>query len=113
MATEPDLLLMDEPFAALDAQTHRIGEDRFLDIWDGEVSRKTVIFVTHDVAEALVLADRVIVINGGGIASDVQLPFTQPRDRREIARDLKAENSTRPCSLGRTRIDADTGGGQD
>lgn len=83
-ATNPDLLLMDEPFAALDAQTRGSVRDRFLEIWDGDVNRKTVVFVTHDLIEALVLADRIVVIARGGVASDVRVPFARPRDQREI-----------------------------
>jgi NitT/TauT family transport system ATP-binding protein len=67
LATDPALLLMDEPFAALDAQTCASARSIFLDIWDDELDRKTVLFVTHDLAEALLVADRVVSIVGGRV----------------------------------------------
>jgi NitT/TauT family transport system ATP-binding protein len=83
-ATDPELLLMDEPFAALDAQTRTSVRDQFLDIWDDEVQRKTVLFVTHDLTEALLLADRIVTIAEGAIRSDVAVPYGRPRDQREL-----------------------------
>src|SRR5438552_12125537 len=61
LAQDPDVLLMDEPFGALDAQTRLIIQEEFLKIW--ERSRKTVLFVTHDLQEAIVLSDRVVLIS--------------------------------------------------
>ncbi|MDB5410788.1 MAG: mannosyltransferase [Rhodospirillales bacterium] len=84
-----DLLLMDEPFGALDEQT-RIGlQQELLRIW--EQSKKTVIFITHSVEEALSLADRVLVMSArpGQIVADIAVPFPRPREvlalRREPA----------------------------
>ena len=75
---------MDEPFAALDALTRSSIRDTFLDIWDNEAHRKTVLFVTHDLTEALVLADRVITLARGGVRTDVQVPYGRPRDQRAL-----------------------------
>src|SRR5205814_3052461 len=61
LAQDPEILLMDEPFGALDAQTRLIIQDEFLKIW--ERSRKTVLFVTHDLQEAIALSDRVVLIS--------------------------------------------------
>jgi NitT/TauT family transport system ATP-binding protein len=83
-ATDPELLLLDEPFAALDALTRTSVRDGFLDIWDNELYRKTVLFVTHDLTEALMLADRVITIAHGSVQTDVQVPYARPRDQREL-----------------------------
>lgn len=77
-ATEPRLLLMDEPFAALDAQTRESVRAEFLRIWD-VAEPKTVLFVTHDLAEAITLADRVVAIGDGRTLSDLQVPFDRPR----------------------------------
>jgi len=59
--TNPDVLLMDEPFGALDAQTRTILQEELLDLWLRE--RKTVLFVTHDIDEAILLSDRIIVLS--------------------------------------------------
>jgi NitT/TauT family transport system ATP-binding protein len=84
LACRPELLLMDEPFAALDAITRSSIRDTFLDIWDNEVHRKTVVFVTHDLNEALVLADRVITIADGRVRTDAEVPYSRPRDPRAL-----------------------------
>jgi NitT/TauT family transport system ATP-binding protein len=62
LTVDPELLLMDEPFGALDAITRTALQDELLRIW--QVTGKTVLFVTHDIDEALILADRIIVLNG-------------------------------------------------
>lgn len=83
-AYDPDLYLMDEPFGPLDAQTRvRIGGE-FLRMW--EQVGKSVIFVTHDVEEAIALADRVAVMTAGPGSIKVQydIPFERPRDFHEI-----------------------------
>jgi NitT/TauT family transport system ATP-binding protein len=82
-AANPRLLLMDEPFAALDAQTRASVRDGFLEIWD-EAQRKTVLFVTHDISEALLLADRVVTIGHGALLTDVRVPFERPRSQAEL-----------------------------
>ncbi len=84
MAYDPELYLMDEPFGPLDAQTRiRIGAE-FLRIW--EHVGKSVIFVTHDVEEAIALADRVAVMTAGPgrIKCEFVVPFGRPRDFHEI-----------------------------
>lgn len=83
--TNPRVLLMDEPFAALDAQTRSQARDQFLDIWG--VDRKTVVFVTHEIAEAFVLADRVIVLQDGQIQKEIEVPFDRPRDEAKVRLD--------------------------
>ena len=102
LATDPALLLMDEPFAALDAQTRASVRSVFLDIWDDELDRKTVLFVTHDLAEALLVADRVVSIAGGRVRSDVPVPWSRPRDERSVVgqRDFPALYDTLHADLG-------------
>ncbi|MDF3075272.1 MAG: transporter [Alphaproteobacteria bacterium] len=80
LAFDPSLLLLDEPFAALDAQTKLLVQQEFIRIW--EKSRQTVIFVTHDLNEALALADRVIVFSRrpGRFKTDVPIDLPRPRD---------------------------------
>jgi len=87
LASDPSLLLMDEPFAALDARTKLAMQMEFLSIWErhqGSDKRKTVVFVTHDLQEAVLLADRVIVMlpNPGRIAEDRIVELPRPRAER-------------------------------
>ena len=81
------VLLMDEPFGALDAQTKLQLEDLLLELWTRE--RRTVLFVTHDLNEALVLADRVVVMgrNPGTIRSIVPVTLPRPREARSLQSD--------------------------
>jgi NitT/TauT family transport system ATP-binding protein len=82
LATDPELLLLDEPFASLDAQTRETMQQELTRIW-GE-TRKTAIFITHDIAEAVYLADRVIVFTArpGRVKLDVKIDLPRPRDLR-------------------------------
>jgi len=81
LANRPDILLMDEPFGALDAQTRELMQEELLKIWEAE--RRTCVFVTHSIGEAIFLADRVIVISArpGRIKADVRIGLDRPRDR--------------------------------
>lgn len=79
LAISPDVLLMDEPFGALDAQTRELMQYELLDIWSRD--RQTVLFVTHSIDEALVLSDRVVLMqaNPGRIVEKITVPFDRPR----------------------------------
>ncbi len=79
LAVEPEILLMDEPFAALDAQLRQLLQDELLTIWQKD--QRTVLFVTHSLEEAIVLGDRVIVMSArpGKIVLDQKVPFERPR----------------------------------
>lgn len=104
LASDPPILLMDEPFAALDARTKLTLQAEFLRIWEqhqGSDQHKTVVFVTHDLQEAVLLADRVIVMlpHPGRVANDRIIDLPRPRaddlgeiqfaeDFRAIAHDL-------------------------
>jgi NitT/TauT family transport system ATP-binding protein len=83
----PRILLMDEPFAALDLQTRQDMENELLALW--QQTRKTVLFVTHDLEEAIALADRVVVLSLGParVKSDYRIPLERPRDVAEIRLD--------------------------
>ncbi|MFN6952917.1 MAG: ABC transporter ATP-binding protein, partial [Albidovulum sp.] len=77
LANEPDVLLMDEPFASVDAQTRMTLQDELSRIW--EERRPTVVFITHDVPEAVFLANRVIVLSKGKVLAEVDVPLARPR----------------------------------
>jgi NitT/TauT family transport system ATP-binding protein len=83
-ALKSPILLMDEPFGALDAQTKLTLEDLLLQMWQAE--RRTVVFITHDLAEAVALSDRVIVMSArpGRIIADVSIPLTRPRSVKAL-----------------------------
>ena len=85
-ATGSPVLLMDEPLGALDAQTRMLMQEELIALWEAE--RKTVLMVTHDIDEAIVLSDRVIVMSGrpGTLREDITVPFDRPRSF-EIERD--------------------------
>ncbi|MDE3075446.1 MAG: ABC transporter ATP-binding protein [Chloroflexota bacterium] len=79
-ANDPEILLMDEPFASLDEQNKILLQEELLRIWDE--TRKTVVFITHSIDEALVLSDRVVVMTAhpGRIKADIQVDFPRPRE---------------------------------
>ena len=79
LAYEPDVLLMDEPFAALDAQTREILQGELLRIWEHE--RRTIVFITHSLDEAIYLSDRVAVMTQrpGRIKQIIDIPLARPR----------------------------------
>jgi len=79
LTVNPEVLLMDEPFASLDAQTREIMQQELLRIWNRD--RKTVIFITHQIDEAIFLADRVFVftVRPGRVKTVIPVPFARPR----------------------------------
>jgi NitT/TauT family transport system ATP-binding protein len=85
---DPKILLMDEPFGPLDAQTRQIMGNLLLDLWTAD--RKAVLFVTHDLEEAIALSDRVVIMSAGPAAriiGDWSVPIARPRDIAEIKLD--------------------------
>ena len=81
LAYRPSMLLMDEPYASVDAQTRESLEDMLLDVW--ERRNKTVLFVTHDIDESVYLADRVLVLSKGPsrVIADIPVDIARPRDQ--------------------------------
>ncbi len=105
LAVEPDLLLLDEPFAALDAITRAGLQDELLRVW--ERTRRTVLFVTHDIAEAVYLADRVVLLAGRPASLAGTWTVAQrPRDRGALAL-LEVAEAIR-SQLARSMPDRDT-----
>ncbi len=85
---DPKILLMDEPFGPLDAQTRQIMGNLLLDLWNAD--RKAVLFVTHDLEEAIALSDRVVIMSAGPAAriiGDWRVKLSRPRDIAEIKLD--------------------------
>jgi NitT/TauT family transport system ATP-binding protein len=84
LVNEPAILLMDEPFSSLDVQTRGLMQDELLRLWSG--SGAAVVFVTHDLEEAVVLADRVVVMTAGPatIKGSFAVPLARPREAEEI-----------------------------
>jgi NitT/TauT family transport system ATP-binding protein len=85
---DPKILLMDEPFGPLDAQTRQIMGNLLLELWSAD--RKAVLFVTHDLEEAIALADRVVIMSAGPsarIIGDWRVPLARPRDITEVRLD--------------------------
>jgi NitT/TauT family transport system ATP-binding protein len=87
-ALDPAVLLMDEPFAALDVNTRVSVQAKFLELWQAEEHR-TVVFVTHDLGEAIALADRVVLLGGGRVLDDVGVEIERPRDLATITSDRR------------------------
>ena len=85
LVLDPPILLMDEPFSALDVQTRQMMENELLAIWQAD--RKSVLFITHDLEEAISLSDRVIVLSAGPATrpiAEFAIDLPRPRDVAEI-----------------------------
>jgi NitT/TauT family transport system ATP-binding protein len=88
LAMDTEILLMDEPFGAIDAKNRTILQELLLKLWegDGKTERKTVVFVTHDIDEAILLSDKIIMMNSnpGRVYKELDVPFARPRKRAEL-----------------------------
>ncbi|MCR2815015.1 ABC transporter ATP-binding protein [Microbacterium jiangjiandongii] len=84
LATEPSIMLMDEPFASIDAQTRRVLQQEVLRIWSTQ--KPTVLFVTHDVEEAIFMSDRVIVLGNrpSEVQADIMIDLPRPRAWKDV-----------------------------
>ncbi len=88
----PKILLLDEPFGALDALTKSSMHIELLKLWNLDNREKTIIMVTHDIEEAIFLSDRVVVMNNGPAATIkeiVDVPLSRPRNKKDIVHDPK------------------------
>ena len=88
LALDPDIILMDEPFSALDIQTRQLMENEVLDLWAAK--RKAVLFITHDLDEAIAMSDRVVVLSAGPATHPIGefgIDLPRPRDVAEVRSD--------------------------
>jgi NitT/TauT family transport system ATP-binding protein len=85
LANHPDVLLMDEPFASVDAQTRMTLQEELTRIW--QKRRPTVIFITHDVPEAVFLANRVVVLSKGRVLDQIEVNLPRPRVWNDLIED--------------------------
>lgn len=97
LAADPKILLMDEPFGALDSRTREILQNELIRIWENE--RKTILFVTHSISEAITLADRVVVMKRPGqIGRIIAVDMSRPRDKGcELFRQYNTQSAI--CSM--------------
>jgi NitT/TauT family transport system ATP-binding protein len=93
LAIDPSVLLMDEPFGALDAQTRESMQAELLEIHAR--TKKTILFVTHDLDEAVLIADRIVVMTHGRVQEIVEVPLQRPRADLSIVRGTHEFNETR------------------
>ena len=94
LANEPDVLLMDEPFASVDAQTRMTLQEELTRIW--QEKRPTVIFITHDVAEAVFLANRVVALSKGRVLEEIAVDLPRPRSWDALHEDDAVQGADRP-----------------
>jgi NitT/TauT family transport system ATP-binding protein len=88
LALDPDIILMDEPFSALDVQTRQLMENEVLELWAAK--RKAVLFITHDLEEAIAMSDRVVVLSAGPATRPIgefAIDLPRPRDVSEVRND--------------------------
>lgn len=90
LAMDTQILLMDEPFSAIDAKNRVVLQELLLELWegDGTEKRKTVVFVTHDIDEAILLSDKIVVLTAhpGTVNEIVNVPFERPRRREDLVK---------------------------
>jgi NitT/TauT family transport system ATP-binding protein len=85
LVLDPDIILMDEPFSALDVQTRQLMENEVLDLWNAK--KKAVLFITHDLDEAIAMSDRVVILSAGPAAHPIgefRIDLDRPRDVAEV-----------------------------
>jgi NitT/TauT family transport system ATP-binding protein len=99
LAVDPAVLLMDEPFSALDAQTRQLMQEELLALW--ERTRKTIVYVTHNIQEAVYMADRVVVLSRrpGRVLAEVPIPLPRPRTEALLGQPAFAAAADRIWSL--------------
>jgi NitT/TauT family transport system ATP-binding protein len=96
LAVDADILLMDEPFGAIDARNRLILQELLLELWMSEEMKRTVVFVTHDIDEALLLSDRIVFMEPKHIVNEIKVDYPRPREKEvfyasDSYRDLRAK----------------------
>jgi NitT/TauT family transport system ATP-binding protein len=86
LAMKPEILLMDEPFGAIDAKNKVVLQDLLLQLLLTEEEKKTIVFVTHDVDEAILMSDRMLFMHNKKIEQDIPVGFDRPRRREELVK---------------------------
>lgn len=84
LAMDTEILLLDEPFGALDTRTRTSLQELLSQLWTSGEKKKTIVFVTHDIDEAILLADRILFMEPGKIAASMDVPFSRPRHKQEL-----------------------------
>ncbi|WP_122088015.1 ABC transporter ATP-binding protein [Halalkalicoccus subterraneus] len=99
LANDPDIMLMDEPFSALDALTKEIMQKKLIEVWERD--NRTVLFITHDVEEAILLADRVVIMTArpGQVKDVIDVDLDRPRDPEVVTTDRFTELRERALSV--------------
>lgn len=95
LAMETEILLMDEPFGAIDAKNRVILQDLLLALLEHTEQEKTIIFVTHDVDEAILLSDRILFMENKTIERQISVPFSRPRNREKLVTDAEYQELRR------------------
>jgi NitT/TauT family transport system ATP-binding protein len=90
LAVDPKILLMDEPFGAIDAHTRVLLQELLLDLWSSDETKKTVVFVTHDIDEALLLSDRIFFMEPKRIKDVIEVAISRPRSKETLYNQTEA-----------------------
>jgi len=84
LATDPEILLMDEPFGAIDPKNRLQLQELLLNLWQSDEKAKTIVFITHDIDEAVLLADRIVFMTPKNIKADLKVEFPRPRIKEKL-----------------------------
>lgn len=99
LAMDTEILLLDEPFGALDTKSRTSLQELLSELWQSGEKKKTIVFVTHDIDEAILLADRIIFMKPGEIVDSITVPFERPRQKQLLA------DSSNFCGLRKSLVD--------